>query len=131
MNKNLRFFLLLSVTLLPLLVAAEEAPAHEALPAIDPGDDRFFYEFMNMLTTLGLIVAAIFVISWLLKRMTNTRIQQANTTSLIKIVDRRALSPKACMYLVEIHGKQFVVGETAANIAVLGEFPAEAEKDER
>lgn len=130
MHKNARFFLSLTFALLPLLSGAAEIPASEPMP-LGEGDDRFFQEFMNMLTTLGLIVATIFVISWFLKRMVNTRIQQANTSSVIKILERRALSPKSALYLIEINSKQLLVGETPTGVATLLELPAEVHENEK
>jgi flagellar biogenesis protein FliO len=87
--------------------------------------DRFFSEFINMLTTLGLIVVLIFAVSWLLKRLLNTRIQQMNTKSVIKIVERRSLSPKSSLYLLEVHGKNFMIGESSNGLINLGDIPFE------
>jgi flagellar protein FliO/FliZ len=123
----LLFYLLLSF--MPLMCFGQESASNHAPPLREEGEDRFLYEFMNMLTTLGLIVAAILFISWFLKRMVNTRIQQVNTTSLIKIIERRALSPKATLYLVEIYNKHIIVGETATGIANMGEFSIEGDED--
>ena len=134
MSKYFKPLFLLAVFLVPLILFADNTapvPAEPPIPVQEEGQDRFFQEFMNMLTTLGLIVATIFFISWFLKRMVNTRIQQVNTTSLIKIVERRALSPKTTLYVVEIYDKQLIIGETATGMSTLGEFPAEKHEDER
>lgn len=129
MKNYIKTFLLLAVFFGPALVFGENIATNQPLiPIHEEGEDRFFYEFMNMLTTLGLIVAAIFLISWFLRRMVNTRIQQTNTISLIKIVERRSLSPKAFLYLVEVHDKQFLIGETVNGMSNLGEFPIEPEE---
>lgn len=129
MHKNARFFLYAMAFLLPLFAFAEVGVSPELLPPPEPIEqDHFFQEFINMLTTLGLIVATIFFISWFLKRMVNTRIQQVNTSSLIKIIDRRNLSPKSSVYVLEIYNKQFVVGETVNGIATLGEFPIDQQE---
>ncbi len=87
-----------------------------------PEGDKFMTEFMNMLTTLGLIVVFIFLVTWFLKRMLNVKIQQMNTTSLIKIIERRALSPKTAIYLLEIGGKEIAIGESPQGITLLGDF---------
>lgn len=84
--------------------------------------DRFIGEFMNMLTTLGLIVAIILIATWFLKKMVNSRIQQMNTVSLIKIVERRTLSPKTSLYLVDIHGRGFILSESINGVTSLGNF---------
>ncbi len=84
--------------------------------------DRFFSEFINMLTTLGLIVALILIATWFLKKMVSSRIQQLNTTSEIKIVERRNLTPKTSLYLLDIKGKGFILAESANGVTSLGSF---------
>lgn len=87
--------------------------------------DKFLSEFMNMLTTLGVLILFIFIATWFLKRMMNVKVQQMNTTSLIKIVERRSLSPKTVLYLLEIRDQEVAIAETAHGITVLGQFPQE------
>lgn len=113
---------------------AKEAPAKEVhekkihmpaeFEALDEpqtkGDDRFMTEFLNMLTTLGLVIAVILTLTWFLKRMLNTRIQQINEQSDIKILERRALTPKSTVYLLEIKGKGFIIAESHNGITSLG-----------
>ncbi len=107
---------------------------NETLKDIDPStqanNDRFFSEFMNMLLTLGFIVVLILIVSWLLRKLLNTRIQQANTNSDIKILERRSLSPKATIYLLEIRGKGLAIAETHSGVFNLGEISL-TESDEK
>lgn len=84
-----------------------------------PGEDRFISDFMNMLASLGLIIALIFIVSWFLKRFLNTRIQQMNTTSAIKIVERRALTPKSSIYLLEVNDRTMVIAESTNGVTLL------------
>lgn len=104
-------------------------PLEELMETPDKHNDRFYVEFFNMLATLGLVIAIILIAAWLLRRLLNTRLEQINTTSIIKIVERRALSPKSAVYLLEIYDKIMVVAETQNGITQLGEFsiPPEAE----
>jgi len=136
--KNRFIFLFLMLFSLVSLIAhsAEETPIPpnptEIHPQITPNDppvapnitdqDLFFKEFLNMLTTLGLIIAALLFLSWFVKRMMNTRVQQLNTSSLIKIIERRSISPKAQLYLVEIHGKTLVLGESHLGLTKITEY---------
>ncbi len=94
----------------------EEKP--EPLP-----EDHFFHEFLNMLGTLALLIAFMVFASWVLKRMLNQRVQQLNTSSHIKVVEKRALSNKASIYLIEIDGKTFLVGESMHNLSLIANFP--------
>ena len=85
-------------------------------------NDRFLGEFMNMLTTLGIIVVIILIATWFLKRMVNSRIQQLNTTSVIKIVERRTLTPKTSLYLLDINGMGYILSESTNGVTSLGSF---------
>ena len=69
-------------------------------------------EFMNMLTTLGIIVVVILIATWFLKKMVSSRIQQLNTTSVIKVIERRTLTPKTSLYLLDIKGTGFILAES-------------------
>jgi len=86
-------------------------------------EDHFYKEFINMLGTLGVLVALIFAASWALKRLLKTRTQQLNTTSNIKILDQRPLSTKTALYLVEIHGRTMAIAESHNALIKLAEFP--------
>lgn len=122
-------FIYFAVCLSPLLGFSNEAHPFEAPLTVDfGGEDHFFREFINMLATLGLIVATIFFISWFLKRMVNARIQQVNVSNAIKIIEQRPLSAKSTLYLVEVYDKQLILGETHTGVTVLGEFPVEPEE---
>ena len=99
----------------PYLVE-EEKP--EPLP-----EDHFLNEFLNMLGTLALLIAFMVFASWVLKRMLNQRVHQLNTSSNIKVVEKRALSNKASIYLIEIDGKTFLVGESMNNLSLIANFP--------
>jgi len=122
MNKAISF---VSALFLPLVAFADNFKPEllEELKKTEGEPNLFMNEFMSMLTTLGIVVAVLFVLSWMLKGMLHTRVQQANTTSLIKILERRSLSPKTSIYLLEINGKQLVVGESINGLRALGEVP--------
>lgn len=100
----------------PFLIEEENKPSPLS-------DDHFFREFINMLGTLALLIAFMLFASWVLKRMLNQRVQQLNTSSHIKVLDKRALSNKASVYLIEINDKVFLVGESMNNLSLIGNFP--------
>lgn len=115
-----------SETDIPVMPVSKKSPApslEETLKAEEGGMGRFFGEFMNMLFALGLIIGLMLVVAWVMKRLLNTRLQQMNTTSLIKILERRTISPKGAVYLIEAGGKGFLVAESASGFERLGEVP--------
>lgn len=95
-------------------------PFENIPPEQAPQGDKFISEFIHMLTVLGFIVGLILLVAWLLKRMLNTRIQQINTTSGIKIIESRSLSPKTTIYLLNIKGLNVAVAESHNGATLLG-----------
>lgn len=92
-----------------------------------PKEDHFVGEFFKMLLTLGGIVALMLLASFLLKRFNNTRIQQINESSSIKILERRAITAKTAVYLLTIRGKDVAVFESHNGLLLIPEIPQEEE----
>lgn len=88
----------------------------------EESEGLFINEFLNMLFVLGGIIALMLVVAWILKRVLSTRELQMNETSVIKVLERRALNPKSALYLVEVHGKGLIIGETPNGLSSLGEI---------
>jgi flagellar biogenesis protein FliO len=55
--------------------------------------------------------------------MVNNKLEQSNQISTIKVIERRSLSPKTSIYLIEIHEKTIALAESADGVALLTEFP--------
>ena len=88
-------------------------------PAVGPSEDHFYYNLMQMLTSLGLLIALVLFVSYFLKKMLNTRVQQMNEHSVIKILERRALSPKTTIYLLDIQDKGIIIAESLNGVTLL------------
>ncbi|HEV8052406.1 MAG TPA: flagellar biosynthetic protein FliO [Parachlamydiaceae bacterium] len=95
-----------------------------------PETNRFWSEVVNMMATLGLIISLILIVAWFLKRMLNTRQEQVNTTSIIKVIERRALSPKTVIYLLEIEGKSMVISESQNGVTYLTNYNSPVDEEE-
>lgn len=121
----------------PHTIRAPDAPG----PIFPPEDflnlpetgknDRFFTEFLNMLATLGLLIGIILIAAWFLKRFLNTRMEQINTTSSIKILERRALSPKTALYLLEVNDKSILIAESQNGVSLINSFDSEFPSSEQ
>lgn len=109
------FFLPLFFICAPLL--ADDMVALEG-PTYNYGS-----QFVNMLLTLGFVLILIFVSVWMLKKIMRSRMQTLNRCTGIKIIERRPLSPKASLYLVDILGKGVVISESPTGIQCITQFP--------
>jgi len=87
------------------------------------GEYSYWDDFFNMMMALGVILLVIAGFSYLLKRVMATRTKQLNETNLIKVIERRALTPKSAVYLLEVAGKGLIIAETPSGIHPIGELP--------
>src|ERR1700759_2998027 len=90
--------------LLQMTTATE--PPHDPFPQEPPlespgTESNFIGEFFYMLLMLGLLISLVMFTSWFLKRMLNSRIEQVNASSSIKVLEKRSLSQKTHLYLIE------------------------------
>lgn len=104
----------------PPLTPLEEAAANDGLEK-EPED--FQAKFMHMIFMLGLLIGFMLLASWFIKRMVRTRSEQLNTTSNIKVLESRYLSPKATIHVLEILGDGYVVAESPGGITYLTKIP--------
>jgi flagellar biosynthetic protein FliO len=93
---------------------------------VKPKEDRFIFDFINMLASLGLIIAILLIATWILKRLLNTHLQQVNSSSNIKVLEKRALSPKTAIYIIEVNNRNLVLAESVNGITRLSEDYQEA-----
>lgn len=106
----------------PLPPELQNALPTEHQPVPETGD--LYVEFTKLAFMLGLIIAFMLMIMWFLKRLFNTRVEQMNLTSLIKILERRTLSPKTSLYIVEVNDRRIVFAESHNGVTVLSHLPS-------
>jgi flagellar protein FliO/FliZ len=78
--------------------------------------DNFQGKFFNMLLVLGLLIGFMILASSMLKRLNQSRLQQVNQTSAIKIIETRALSPRSSLYLITFNNQEILIGESTQGI---------------
>lgn len=82
----------------------------------------FWGQFSKMMLALFFILILVLIGSWVLKKTVATRMQNLNKQNQIKIIERRALHPKASLYLLEVENKKILVGESTQGIHKLAEL---------
>ncbi len=111
----------------PPAETGEEMPTRNQtrlIDEMDKGDHRsadFTGELAQLALSFGAILAILLVLSWLVKRTLNKRLEQSNLTSDIQILEKRYLNPKAAIYLIKIGNKNIIVGESPQGLVNLGE----------
>lgn len=114
-----------------VMESMEETENNDPLQIEEGGLRQMSYwkEFSRMMMILGCILGVVLILAWLLRGFLNKRVQLANESNLIKILERRNLSQKSMIYLIEVHGKQFLIGDSAAGgVEYLTECPKEQQR---
>lgn len=113
-----RFFLL-GITLFANSLLAESAPEASGQSY------NYFEEFVNMMITLAMLLGLAIITLMVVKKVMRSKLRHAQANVAIKILEKRALNPKASLYLVEILGKAVVISESPQGIQLITEIPAE------
>lgn len=79
------------------------------------------FAFLKMLATLGILLLLVFFSLWALRRFSQGRLRQSNQNKSIKVIERRSLSPKTVLYIVECSGKQLLIAESQLEIRKIDE----------
>ena len=98
-----------------LLAAVETgAPVQETLPTYEGA-------FLKMAITFVAVIVGIIATIWLMRRLAGGKFGGGSNQS-IKILERKALSPKTMLYVIEVDGKQTVIAESQLEIKRLLEL---------
>ena len=99
------------------LAAGEETNA----PSQPPSPPIPSYEgiFIKMMLSLGAILALVLVTIWLLKKLSHGRIGGFGSQKKILILEKKNLSPKTLLYLIELEGKKILISESQFEVRML------------
>lgn len=107
------------------LVADEVLPFQTSetptvVPRTSMPERDLFGELWHMLSMLGLVFLVLLVLLWLSKRFLATRKTPLDNENAIQILEQRTLSMKSTLYLIEIEGARFLVGESPTELTSFG-----------
>jgi hypothetical protein len=94
------------------------------LPVEDYGA-AFFKMIMMLLSILVLVILTV----WVIKRWGHGRLGRFKDKQSIHILEKRILSPKTALYLIEIEGSQLLVAESQLEVRPLHQWQAPKETD--
>lgn len=99
--------------------------AKEIKKAVSSDEDSFKsfettnnYEatFIRTMVVLLCILILIGLAVWMFRRLSHTRIRQMNFNKSIKVLEKRPISPKSILYLIDVGGRQILVAESQLEI---------------
>lgn len=107
----------------PLTPSAAQPDSDMAVaPATDLPTESYENAFIKMLVTLVVLVILIFFTVWMLRRLSQGRFRMLGRGETMKIIDRKPLSAKTMLYVIEVKGKEMLIVESQLEVRRLMSF---------
>ncbi len=103
-----------------LFILANEAPVGY----------NYWTHFLKMTLIIGGLLLFCFICMKTMRSMGSRRLLYGNTRHHIKILERRPLSPKSTLFLIEIGGRGLIVSDSPGGVQFVAEVPIELNEDE-
>lgn len=87
------------------------------MPASDLGAT-----FAKMMLTFGLLIFLLFGTYWVIKRLIRVRLQSGVGAPSIQVIEKKMISPKTMLYLVEVDNKKILIAESQLEIKRIESF---------
>lgn len=95
---------------------SETAPFIDQAPHLESNTKEYESAFIKMIIFLIGLLIFVFIVFFLFKKLSSSRMQHNNHFRTIKILEKRAISPKSMLYLVEVGGKKILLAESQLEI---------------
>ena len=96
--------------------SASEAPA--PLPSAEEMTQSYENAFLRMIVTLLALLVLVFATFWILRRLSGGKFKLGSSRS-INVLEKRVLSPKSILYIVEVGNKKILISESQAEVRAL------------
>ena len=96
--------------------------APDPIEDVSPPTANYSQALTKMILTFLALLILFGVSYWLMKRAGRNRMRNMNNLKAIKIRERRPISPKTTLYLIELSGKEILVAESQHEVRALSTF---------
>jgi flagellar biogenesis protein FliO len=84
--------------------------------------------FLKMLLSLILLISLLVMTLWFIRKILQQRLEKGNENQSIQILEKRVLSPKTILYLIEVDGKRTLIAESQLEIRRIDTIQEYSEK---
>ena len=88
-----------------------------------PGD--LAATFAKMMLTFGVLILLLFGTYWFIRRMIRLRLQKGVGLATIQVIEKKMISAKTMLYLIEVDNKKILLAESQLEIKRLETFEEE------
>jgi len=99
-------------------------------PVLMPESIEYGGLFWKTILTLVGILIFIVIVYYFMRKAVGIRSTRMNFLKNIKILEKRPLSPKSMLYLVEVAGRQFLLAESQLEVRPITELEEAAYKED-
>jgi flagellar biogenesis protein FliO len=96
--------------------AVPETPA--PTPSAEEMTHSYENAFLRMIITLLALLVLVFATFWILRRLSGGKFKLGSSRS-INVLEKRVLSPKSILYIIEVGGKKILISESQAEVRAL------------
>jgi flagellar protein FliO/FliZ len=75
--------------------------------------------FIKTIVVLVGLLALIILTVWMFKKISHGRLRSFNSLKSVKVLEKRPLSPKSMLYLIEVSGKQVLIAESQLEVRAI------------
>jgi len=130
MSIKAKALILFSLLFAPLFSETAPPPAPSITPIETPAapehalvskapQSSYEHALIKMILTLGGLLLLVFLTLWVLRKLSNGRMGGFGTPKKIKVLEKRPLSPKTVIYLLELNGKEVFVAESQLEVKTI------------
>ena len=101
---------------------ANGAPAPAPIEDVSPPTANYSHALTKMLLTFLALLILFGVSYYLMKRVGRNRMTNMNNLKSIKVRERRPISPKTTLYLIELSGKEILIAESQHEVRALSTY---------
>lgn len=121
------YFFVLTSSLL-VAQAPNTPPSEEPAPTVSTAPTKpestqitssYQTAFVKMMITLVALIILIVLSVWMLRRISHGRFKQLNYNRAIKVLERRPLSAKSVLYLIQVGEKKILISESQLEVRSL------------
>lgn len=102
---------------------ASGEPTVQELPVPDISSGEYGLVFVKMFLTLIALIVLMGLSFWFLRRLVRNRANRSSSQQMIQILEKRMISPKSMLFLVEVEGQKILLAESQHEIRRLQNWP--------
>ena len=97
------------------------------MPAGGASSGEIGAAFAKMMLTFGVLILLLFGTYWFIRRLIQMRLQRGVGTASIQVIEKKMISAKTMLYLVEVDKKKVLIAESHLEIKRLESFDSKEE----